>query len=104
MPMTPWRTHTRNTHLTGRLRPKVQDNSRITIFGPRRGVTTVGLQVEVACEEARTEAHRDPIEAEWSRNVYWRDATPLDMSDPALRWFIDNAARTDDTRSHEVAA
>jgi hypothetical protein len=85
-------TLTRNERLTGRLRPKVKRNVVFTDFGPRDGTANVGLEVEMVRETARAHMPAKPAEADWKQERYWREATPNDLSDATLGWFINHAA------------
>lgn len=86
MPPGPIITKDRNFKLTGRVRFR----DAIERAGMLRGSRVVVIEVEEEFDRAFYSAPpRNENDLLWTRYARWRDTTPLDMADPALRWLID---------------
>lgn len=83
-------TRTTNHRLTGRVRFRAA-------FERKGFIATdeiVGLRVHEEFDQAQYSAPpRSDADLQWRRLAAWRDATPLDLADPALRWLIDGSER-----------
>lgn len=80
---------TRNFRLTGNVKHRLV---KAGLFFPE---TFVALQVEEQFDRAVYSAPpRNEDDLPWTVRTSWRDATPLDLASPALRWLVDGVALT----------
>jgi hypothetical protein len=81
-----WVTRTRNQKLTGRVTVRPVQ----TKLGILKTGEAIALVVEETFERARYNVPpRSDDDLRWETYTAWRDATPLDLCSPALRWLID---------------